>query len=157
MTTGAQKHGSTKLMREKQKFEHDRGELTRDGKDWTQQDDDILLDLWLAGTGLKSLANQLNRPMETVDNRAWKLATGYRTCKKYKPQSRVDRTGKPITKRDLQIVEQWRRSGMSVEHLSNILGRDANVVLAKVSRPTRRGFFNDGDQRSQSTEAGKSS
>src|SRR5688572_20201196 len=78
MVTGAKKKGDSKRMREKQRLEHEHGTLQADGLDWSDLDDDLLLDLWLQGRGIKTIAKIMDRPMETIKNRGWKLATGYR-------------------------------------------------------------------------------
>ena len=154
MSVRPKKTGSSKLMRDKQRLEQEAGPLARDGQNWTQQEDDHLLDLYFAGHGLKTIAVNLQRPLETIENRVWKLATGYRKCGRYQPVDRLKPRRTQLSRREIEVLQLGlfgegqsitndRRVPVDAEHMARVLNRSLAAVQRYIDKrkPQTKGFF----------------
>jgi len=152
------KEGTSQHLRDKQRLEVEVGPLREDGKDWSPAEVDKLLDLYLYGRGLKAIAVTLGRPVATVKNKVWKLATGYRRNATYTPSSDREfppRTNPPpLNRREIKVIElgllgegqvtsKDRTKVVSVEQIARVLNRTVETVQAYVDKkkPTSGGFF----------------
>lgn len=123
--------------------------------DWAQEEHDELLNLWLDGRGLQFISDTLgtNRPVESIENRVWKLATGYGPCSRYDPgPTRITKDG-PLTRREIKVIE-WglygegqslvkkRKAKVSILHIVSILNRDIETIQAYCDskKPAGKGF-----------------
>jgi hypothetical protein len=142
------KHGTSKRLRQKQKFEIERGNLKRDGQDWSRAEHDQLLDWWIAGRGIGWIADKMDRPPETIKNMVWKLATGYKRCRHYKRPDHMQRQSHNggLTRRERQIIEwglfgqgQKRDPAVDCDHIAEVLNRPVEVIKRYVSDKTQQG------------------
>lgn len=154
MTRRPVKTGDSKLMQYKIRFEKERGPLTQDGKNWTDGEIDILLDMWLEGRGIKVIAHTLERPIETVKNKIWKLATGYQNNRLYLPGERSSRGTGLLTRREREICE-WGLYGdgqkisgdrtvrVDKVYIARILNRPIKIIQRYIDSrtPTSEGFL----------------
>lgn len=130
--------------------------LEREGDIWTQQDNDQLLDLYLAGYGLKTISTQIQRSISTLKNHIWKLATGYGKNRQYVPLYRKDprRDSFHYTRRELEVLElglfgEGQRATterpilVDVAHIANVLNCQQSQVQKYVNKrkPQTEGFF----------------
>lgn len=157
MAKRPKKTGQSKLMRDKQRLEQSKGVLTNDGRDWTQLDTDTLLDMYFEGRGLQTIALKLQRPVKTVENKVWKVATGYGKDRRYQPMYRNDpkptQTQK-LSRREVKVLElglfgagqqitEDRLMTVDAEHLARVINRPLAVVQRYVSfkKPHMEGFL----------------
>lgn len=157
MAKRPKKTGSSKDMRDKQRLEQTVGALVNDGRDWTQLETDTLLDLYFEGRGLQVIALKLQRPMLTVKNKVWKVATGYRGDKNYQPLYRNDpksTQAHKLSRREVQVLEmglfgagqqitEERLLHVDVDHMARVINRPVAVVQRYVDfkKPQMEGFF----------------
>lgn len=152
------KSGTSQHLRDKQRLEVEVGPLGEDGKDWSPAEVDKLLDLYLYGRGLKAIAVILGRPVATIKNKVWKLATGYRKDRVYIPTQARQYPSltnpPPLNRREIKVIElgllgegqtvtKDRTCVVSVSHIARILNRTTVSVETYVNRkkPTTGGFF----------------
>lgn len=109
--------------------------------EWTQEEHDHLLNLWLSGRGLRFISQTLgtNRPEESLDNRVWKLATAYGPCARYEPGPTREVIEGPLTRREIKVIE-WglygegqkfvpkRKVLADVYHIASVLNRPVETV-----------------------------
>lgn len=121
---------------------------SRDGQKWTQQETDTLLDLYLAGRGLKVIALELRRPIDTITNHVWKVATGYQGYRQYSPVLRNNPTSTSnirLNRREVKVLEMGlygagqditpdRLLAVDHNHLACVLNRPVSVVQQYASR-----------------------
>jgi hypothetical protein len=132
-------------------------DLEREGRPWSGEDDDRLLMLWIdEHQGERYVAEQLGRPIETVRNRVWKLATGYQSCRDYEPGELRQRNPKrkvPFSRREKQIIELGlrgeggkRRNAVDLQFIANLLWRSLTDILTYEDnrlKLDRKGFFEE--------------
>ena len=127
---------------------------------WTGSEVEVLLDMYLTGKGLHNIAQTLGRPVTTVKNKVWKLASGYAqnmTCPLSdgsKPTDEIKDDMAPLNRREIQVLEiglfgdgqritRDRPVPMTQERMADVLGRSLSVVqdYVKKKRPVTEGFL----------------
>jgi len=126
---------------------------------WTPEEVGLLLDMYLSGRGLHAMAEKLQRPLSTLRNKVWKIATGYRKEGTYDfsqiPRQLPARQHEtPLSKREKEVLEMGlygdgqkagkdREQAMTKERMASILGRPVSVVEQYVvqKRPVTEGFL----------------
>lgn len=128
------KTGDTPLMQDKMRFEHERGTLKSDGRDWSQHDTDMLLNAWFKGVGEKEIADYLGRPTEGLRRKVWGVVTRYKDCD-YTPGPWREKRRGPFHKRELESLDDAlngegsrRTPPVTVEHVALVLGRTVAEV-----------------------------
>lgn len=142
---------SHKLQREKKWLEHEHGPFVHAGEDWSQEQNDHLLDLWLANRGIAMISKILSRPPDTIKKQVWKLATAYRPHQDYTPGPTRQKRSGPLSKREMQIVDwgmkgegQKRKPPVTWEHIARVLNRELDYGMSLIcKRTSRKGFFDD--------------
>lgn len=117
----------------------------RAAEKWTQEENDLFLDLWLQDKALGTIAFELAREASTVDNHAWKLATGYEDYRNYSPIKRIDRSGMKHTLNDMKVISwgmkqagKHRDQPVDISFLSKILARPVEEVKSMFDRRAKR-------------------
>lgn len=121
----------------------------RAGAQWLPDEDDELLNLYLAYKPLKPLAIKAGRTVKALERRIWALVGNYRDIA-YMPIERKDRTGTRVTARDQNVVA-WaiKKAGMAsridADYIAKILARSKDEVerlLLGRKRPRDQESFN---------------
>lgn len=157
MAKRPKKTGQSKDMKDKQRLEQTVGVLVNDGRDWTQFETDVLLDMYFDGRGLQNIALKLQRPVKTVENKIWKVATGYRENRRYQPMYRNDpqpTQAHKLSRREVKVLEMGlfgagqqitedRLMVVDAEHLARVINRPLAVVQRYISfkKPHMEGFL----------------
>lgn len=115
---------------------------------WTPEEDDIALDMWLDGRGLKAIGERFNRTPKGVEKRLERLAIGDRNCIYYEPgPTRKDRSHLPIAaheraliRKTLEYFTREQKIKPGIPHLMKILMRPENQIAHYIRPPKGPGF-----------------
>lgn len=134
------------LLKLKERFEST-VHLNNDGKNYTAEDIDHLLNYWFSGRSHKAIAEDLGRPISTIQNKVNKLLRGYsKADKAYRPtKERLSRVGAPWTLLDGRAVaitfRYMGRGPASTEHVARVLGRSTEEIDKYMNK--KKGFLRD--------------
>jgi hypothetical protein len=92
--------------------------------DWTREITDQLLDEFLAGVSVKSLAARFGRTEKAILRRLDRfMYNEFGVATRYHPVRRISRKGKPLTRNEITLIKKNCRSNVPPEITSKVLQR----------------------------------